>query len=124
MADADVRIQVPQAQEETVGKPFGPVAAAFLASGIGAVVLGVLTTLAEASATIKDKLELNSRVGPLSGKTIVTLIVYFVSWAILHMTLRDKRPDVKKVFTWVAILVGIGLILTFPTFFQMFAPEE
>lgn len=124
MADADVRVEVPEAQEETAGKPFGPVAAAFLASGIGAVVLGVLTTLAEASESWKSKLEFNSRVGPLSGKTIVTLIVYFVSWAILHMTLRDKRPDVKKVFMWTGILVAIGLLLTFPTFFLMFAPEE
>jgi cytosine/uracil/thiamine/allantoin permease len=122
MADTEARIDVPESKE-TTGKPFGPVAAAFLASGIGAVVLGILTTLAEASEGWATRLEFNSRVGALSGKTIVALIAYFVSWALLHVTLKDKRPDVTKVFMWTGILVVIGLILTFPTFFQMFASE-
>jgi hypothetical protein len=35
--------------DEPPDKPFGPVAAVFLAAGIGALVLGILTTVAEAS---------------------------------------------------------------------------
>ena len=103
-------------------KPFGPVAAAFLAAGIGAVFLGVLTTLSEASDTIKSKLEWSKSVGSLSGKVIIEVIAFFAAWAILHGLLKDKDPDSKKVFMWAGILVAVGLVLTFPTFFQMFAP--
>ncbi len=103
-------------------KPFGPVAAAFLAAGVGAVVLGILTTLTEASDTIKSKLEWSKSVGSLSGKVIIEVVAFFVVWAILHRALKNKDPDSKKVFMWAGILVAVGLVLTFPTFFQMFAP--
>lgn len=123
MADTELRAgDTPDGQISD--KPFGPVAAAFLASGIGAVVLGILTTLAEASEGIKSALEWSKSVGPLMGKTIIAVIAFAVSWVILHIAFRDKDLDPRKVFTWTAVLVGIGFVLTFPTFFQLFAPEE
>ena len=105
-------------------KPFGPVAAVFFAAGIGAVVLGVLTTLAEASASVKSALEWFSSVGSLSGKTILATGAFWLAWPILHAMLRDKDPEPRRLFIWVAVLVAVGLVLTFPTFFQVFAPEE
>jgi hypothetical protein len=105
-------------------RPFGPVAAAFYAAGIGAFVLGVLTTLAEASTAVKDALQLSDSVGPLSGKTIFAVVAWIVSWVVLHVALKGKDPDPGRVFTWTAVLVGVGFLLTFPTFFQLFTPEE
>jgi len=105
-------------------RPSGPVAAAFYAAGIGALVLGILTTLAEASTGIKDALQLTDPVGPLAGKTIGAVAAWLVSWALLRTAFRGKDPDLSKVFIWTAVLVGVGILLTFPTFFQMFAPEE
>jgi len=105
-------------------RPFGPVAAAFYAAGIGALVLGILTTLAEASTGIKDALQLSDSVGPLAGKTIGAVIAWAVSWFVLHTVLKGKDPDPRKVFVWTAVLVGVGFLLTFPTFFQMFTPED
>lgn len=104
-------------------KPFGPVAAVFIAAGIGAVVLGILTTLAEASESIKKALELNAKVGALSGKTIGAVIVFAVAWAILHAMWKSTDPAPRKVFLWSWILMAIGILFTFPIFFQMFAPE-
>ncbi len=109
---------------EVADKPFGPVAAAFLAAGIGALVLGILTTLAEASEGVASALEWSSSVGPLMGKTILSVAAFAVSWVILHVGLRDKDPNPRAVFVWTAVLVAVGLVLTFPTFFQLFAPEE
>jgi hypothetical protein len=43
---------------------------------------------------------------------------------ILHVVLRRKDPRPKSVFVWTGILIAIGLVLTFPTLFQAFAPEE
>jgi len=116
-------MEQPSGAPETAGMPFGPVAAMFLSVGIGGLVLGILTTLAEASEGIKSALEFSKRVGSLSGKTIIAVAAWLVSWAILHAALRDKSPSPKTVFTWTAVLFGIAVILTFPTFFQLFAPE-
>jgi len=107
-----------------VDKPFGPVAAVFLAAGIGALVLGVLTTLAEANDSFKSWLEWSTSVGPLSGKTIIAVIAFVVAWALFGIGLRGKNPKPSGIFTWTAVLVAVGLVLTFPTFFQAFAPEE
>lgn len=105
-------------------RPFGPVAAVFLAAGIGALTLGILTTLAEASESFASALEWSKSVGPLTGKTILAAGTFVVSWAILHAVLRARDPNPKMVFTWTAILLAAGFVLTFPTFFQLFAPAE
>jgi hypothetical protein len=107
----------------TGAKPFGPVAAAFLAAGVGAVALGILVILAEASSGIHDALELNTRVGPLSGKTVFAVLAWLVAWVILHIALRDKDPDPKKVFIWTGVMFGFALLLTFPPIFLSFAAE-
>jgi hypothetical protein len=109
--------------DELPDKPFGPVAAALLAAGIGALVLGILTTWAEASATFADNLNWHDPVGPLSGKTILSSASFFVAWAILAIVLRGKDPAPGPVFTLTAILVLLGLLGTFPTFFDLFAPD-
>lgn len=112
---------------QTDTKPNGPVAAAFLAAGIGSLVLGLFTVLAEASVDIKAFLEfdrnfgLGSGVGPLSGKVTVAVIGYLVSWVVLHLTLRGKEVSFRKVFIVSLVLVGIGFALTFPPIFKAFA---
>ena len=118
------RQQTTGSEAEGAGERFGPVAAAFLAGGVGAAVLGFLTVLAEASEDIKNFLQLNDRVGPLSGKTVFALVAYFISWAILHAILRDKDPRPGTVWIWTAVLVAVGLALTFPPIYTSFAAEE
>lgn len=105
-------------------KPNGPVAAVFIAAGIGSLVLGTLTTLAEASEDLKSWLELSESVGSLSGKTIIATATFLVAWAILAALFRGKSMNVRTVFIWTTLLVAIALVLTFPTFFELFAPEE
>lgn len=48
------------------------------------MVLGLLTTLNGASTGVHDFLEFDQDVGPLSGKTILAVIAYLASWAVLH----------------------------------------
>ncbi len=106
-----------------VDKPEGPISAAILAAGIGALALGVLTTLAEASDSVADWLRWNAAVGPLSGKTLMTVIVWLVSWTGLHLWLRGKPFETRRAVTFAAVLIALGVLGTFPTFFQLFAPE-
>ncbi len=110
--------------EAAAEKPNGPVAAVFIAAGIGSLVLGILTTLAEASEDLKSWLELSESVGSLSGKTIIATATFLVAWAILAALFRGKSMNVRTVFIWTALLVAVALVLTFPTFFELFAPEE
>jgi hypothetical protein len=110
-------------QLEEVERPTGPVAAAVLATGVGAFVLGLLTTLNEASTGAHDFLAFDEDVGPLSGKTIVAVIAYFASWAILHALWRRQNPALRPILIATAVLIVLGVLGTFPTFFQAFASE-
>lgn len=102
-------------------KPEGPIAAAILAGGIGCLALGVFTTLAEASSSIKDWLNWKDDVGPLSGKTGMAVIVWLIAWAVLHAFYRDRPFETRRALTIALVLVGLGALGTFPTFFQAFA---
>jgi hypothetical protein len=110
-------------EEHFEDKPEGPISAAIIAGGIGALALGVLTTLAEANETIKGWLELSKDVGPLSGKTSFAVVVWLVAWGLLHTTMRTTRYETRRAFAIAMILVVLGVIGTFPTFFQLFARD-
>jgi hypothetical protein len=103
--------------------PDGPLAAALLAAGIGAFALGLLTTLAEASAGFRERLILNAGVGPLSGKTIWATVIFIVAWAVLHGRLRHRDGLLRSATIAFVVLTALGLLGTFPIFFQAFAPE-
>jgi len=109
---------------EHTDKPEGPVTAAILAAGVGALTLGVLTTLAEVSTSIKDFLNLYDPVGPLGGKTIGAMLVWLVAWGALHMIYRDKEVESRGALTASLVMIGLGALGTFPIFFQLFTPPE
>ena len=106
-----------------VDKPEGPISAAILAGGVGSAALGLFTTLAEASTTIKDWLNFNDRVGPLSGKTILAVVVWLATWGVLHGLLRTKEYETRRALTIALVLIALGVLGTFPTFFQAFASD-
>lgn len=99
----------------------GPAAAAVLAAGIGTVALGLLTTLAEAIGPLKQALNFYDPVGPLSGKTTIAVVVWLVAWAVLYGIWRSKNVDFGKVFTAALVLIALGLLGTFPPFYELFA---
>ncbi|MCL5997104.1 MAG: hypothetical protein M1546_13760 [Chloroflexi bacterium] len=104
-------------------RPNGPVAAALLAGGIGSAALGVVTTLAEASVGFRNSLNWFNPVGPLTGKALIGTIAFFLSWLILGFALRGKEVNFNRYATIALILLVIGLIGTFPLFFELFAAE-
>ncbi|MER7467254.1 hypothetical protein [Streptomyces sp. NPDC097981] len=86
-------------------KAEGPISAAIIAAGIGAATLGLLTTLAEASTDVSDGLKWSDSVGPLSGKTILAVVVWLLAWAILYAVLRNKPYESTR-----ALVIGLALI--------------
>jgi hypothetical protein len=97
----------------------GPVAAAMLAAGIGCFFLGLTTSLAQGSKAIGGMLNFYDPVGPLSGKTIVAVVVWIVAWGVLASKWKAQSTDFGKVYKVTLILVGLGLLGTFPPFFDL-----
>lgn len=115
---------------QTQDKPNGPAAAVVLAAGIGSFVVGLMATLAEASADIKNFLDfsknygLGSGVGPLSGKVILASAAFFLSWIGLGYAWRGKDVNFRTIFISAMVLLALGFALTFPPIFVLFAPAE
>ena len=80
-----------------------------------------MTTGAVISAGLKTALTLVASVGPLSGKVGVELVAFLASWLILYFMWRGKDLKAGPIYRITFILVGLGILLTFPTFFDLFA---
>lgn len=104
-------------------RPNGPALAGVVAAAFGTLVLGVLTTFAEVSASFKEAIVLREPVGPLSGKTTYAVAAWAVSWVVLGLAWRRKDVDTRLVVIVSAVLIGLGLLGTFPTFFEQFTAE-
>jgi len=113
---------------QTDTKPNGPVAAAFVAAGIAALVLGIFVTLNEFSPDINNFLKFDANfglgkgVGPLSGKAGMAIIAYVISWVVLHFMWRGREMNFRTVLLASLILVGLGFALTFPPIFTIAHP--
>lgn len=113
----------PAAATAAAAKPNGPVAAVMLATGIGAVVLGLFTVLSEASEGVHDFLEWSERVGPLSGKTSLGVIAFVLSWGGLYAGLRERDLPWRPLVVATVVLLAIAVVFTYPPFFTSFASE-
>ena len=110
-----------ESTEQSEARIEGVAAAAFLAAGVGAVVLGLLTTLNEASSGVNDFLRFSDDVGPLSGKTVISALAYGATLVVLAFVWRGRQIALRPVIWATGALLVLGLIGTFPTFFEAFA---
>lgn len=53
-------------------------------------------TLAQASESAKKWFEWSGRVGPLSGKTSMAVIVWLVAWIVLYFLMRHSRRETRS----------------------------
>ena len=100
--------------------PNGRAAAALLAGGIGCGFLGVIVFLSEVIAPVGTALNWMNPVGPLSGKVIVTIVVFFASWIILHFAWKNKDVNFNRTVLIAFVLLVVGIIGTFPPFWHLF----
>jgi hypothetical protein len=98
----------------------GVAAAAMVAGGIGTFVIGLMTTGAVISEGLRNALNLWNPAGPLSGKTTVGVLAWLISWFILNRLWHDEDRSLQQAFTITLVLIGLGLILTFPPVFESF----
>jgi hypothetical protein len=98
----------------------GPAAAAILAAGTGCLVLGLIGPISEAIPALRNALNWWNPAEPLVGKTTVAVVVWLVSWALLHMMWKDREVDFGRIWKLSAIFIAIGFIGTFPPVFEAF----
>jgi len=78
-----------------------------------------MTDLSEASKAIEGILTFSKPVGALSGKTIIALLFWGISWAILASKWKNQEVNFGKVYRTTLILVALGILMTFPLFFDL-----
>lgn len=108
------------ATDSTVALKNGPGAAAILASGIGTALFGLMVFLAETFPAVKEVFKLSDAV---SGKTTFGIALWLASWGILHYLWRNKDVPFGKAMIATTVAIVIGLALTFPPVFLLFAAE-
>lgn len=101
-----------------LARPSGPAAAVVLAAGLGSFTLGLLSVLTAVSPSISSALTLSDRVGDLSGVTTASVAVYAATWGLLAIWWRRADPPLMRVAGAAAVLIGLGLLGTFPPFFN------
>lgn len=99
-------------------RPSGAAAAVVLAAGLACFTLGLLSVLTAASASVSSALTLSERVGDVSGLTTAAAAVFFVAWGVLALAWRHADPPLVPVAAAAAVLVALGLLGTFPPFFN------
>lgn len=120
VTDADFKAAVESTETpKTNGTPLS----ALLAAGIGVLVLGLNTTLADAAAGFKSAMVIDAfkPVGPLAGKTTYAVVAYGVAWAVSYFVMRGKNYTPRPFFIATFVLIALGFLLTFPPGFEFFA---
>ena len=61
------------------------------------------------------------RAGVISGQATPASAAFLVSWGLLSLAWRPTTPSLKRAAGFTAALVLLGLIGTFPPFFNLLA---
>lgn len=98
--------------------PNGAPMAAVLASGIGTFALGTFVLLHVSG--VFSAPALYGPAGGVSGRTTFALVVWLVSWGILHRQWNDRFISPRRTLTATRVLVASGLLATFPPLWAVF----
>ena len=103
------------------GRPTGPVVAALMAVLCGDLALLVADKISNRSKTVEGWVYSLGKwmpgatgtgpggsIGPYSGKETVALVVWCLSWMILHVALRNTSPSITR--SLYAFLIGLAVI--------------
>jgi hypothetical protein len=92
--------------------------AALLAASIGGFAMGLVVLLNEAGVFAAPSLYAPS--GGVSGRTAIAVIVWLVSWGVLHTRWRTRRIEPGGIRMAMLVLLGLGLVGTFPPVWSLF----
>ena len=104
-------------------RPSGAAVAAMLSIGIGALAMAIVVGISDASAAFNNGFVHSigkawipgaQGIGPYSGKLTFFLVGWLLSWAVGHLTLRNRDLDLGK---WAVVsfaLISLAILLLWP----------
>jgi len=95
----------------------GAALASFLGAGIGAFAMGVMVILSEASLFVAPALY--PPAGGVSGRTTLAAVIWLIGWAVLHSRWKGRQIESRRVHAVTLILIGLGVLLTFPPVWKL-----
>jgi len=98
----------------------GSGAAGILSAGVGCFVLALLAAAGDKSAWVKSLLNFYKPTGPLSGVTTVAILIWLCVWGILEWRWEKKTVAIGGICAAALLLLGLGLVLTFPPVVDLF----
>jgi hypothetical protein len=94
--------------------------AALLSAGIGGLAVGLITDVSECSPRISKLLVWYHPAGALSGVAICAIIVWLISWAILHICCNGKTVKAQgMLIAVISFLAAAAVVTTFPPFYEL-----
>jgi hypothetical protein len=100
------------------GVPNGAAVAAFLAAGIGSFAMGMIAFLN--GIDVLPVPTLYDPAGGVSGRTTLALIVWLISWAVLHFRWREREIAPRRISGIIGVLIALGVLGTFPPLWNVF----
>lgn len=109
-------------------RPSGPACAATLSAALGLLGLAMAQVLSAVSAGFNTAMQTLGNlwmpgaagIGPYSGKETVALLVWLISWALLHAVWVRKELSVGRLGTLALLLIGIATTLVWPPVTEWF----
>ena len=103
-------------------KPTGAAVAAYLSASLGILSLAVSHLLSEKNESIKNAVQALGKlwmpgaegIGPYSGKETIELLVWLLSWAVLHSMLKNKTVSVRWSGVAFLLILGVATTLLWP----------
>lgn len=90
----------------------GAAMAAVLSAGIGAFAVGLVVVVNEAGLIAVPSLY--APAGGVSGRMTAAAAIWLTAWVVLHYRWRAREIDAARIDVWTLILIGLGLLATFP----------
>ena len=100
----------------------GPATAALIGAGLGVLALALSHLFSEASVSFKEAMQALGNlwmpgaqgIGPYSGKETVGLVVWLLSWTLLHLVLRKREVNLVVTGVITLVLVGVATTILWP----------
>ena len=105
-------LERPRASAESGEIANGAALASFLGAAIGAFAMGVFVILNEARVFAAPALY--APAGGISGRTTFAVMAWLIAWGLLHSRWKDRQIYSQRVFAATLVLIGLGIVATFP----------
>ncbi|HET9949627.1 MAG TPA: hypothetical protein VFQ22_11940 [Longimicrobiales bacterium] len=98
--------------------PNGAALAAFVAAGVGAFAMGLVSLLDAIGAFTVPALYAPS--GGVTGRTALAVLIWLVAWAVLHSRWKNRDAEARRAFAVALSLATVGVVLALPPVWSVF----